>query len=367
MTTNSRSPRQRPSWWPENEAWPPRGRMRHSFIRRMGCVFLLFNFVIVGVVIGIIAFIGRWLHIVTFAFKLDPWLVPIGASVFLFAILVIGLGGRSLRRIVAPLDDLLKAADHIGQGDYSVRVQERGPREVRTLARAFNNMASRLHVLDEQRRDLLADVTHELRSPLTVIQGNIEGMLDGVYPADESNLRAVLEETNILSRLVEDLRTLALAESGALQLKKEPTDLVLLVRETADAFRTQADAVNVILRVDTAADLPWLDLDPGRVRQVLTNLLANALRYTSSGGMVTVRYQQAEGQAVIDVQDSGAGIPPEELPHIFERFYKSTDSGGMGLGLAIAKKLVEAHGGTITADSTAGLGTKMRVMLPIEK
>jgi signal transduction histidine kinase len=273
----------------------------------------------------------------------------------------------ALRRLVTPVNDLLKAADRVGQGDYSVRVQEKGPREVRSLARAFNTMASRLHITDEQRRNLLADVTHELRTPLTVMQGNLEGMLDGVYPADETNLRSVLEEMNNLSRLVEDLRTLALAESGALQLKKEPTDLAMLVRDTGMAFQAQMDKAGVSLTVETADDLPWLDLDPGRLRQVLSNLLANALRYTLAGGTVSIRYRQADGQARLEVQDTGPGIPADELPHVFERFYKSADSGGMGLGLAIARHLVEAHGGTITAGSAPGTGTTMRITLPLEK
>jgi len=360
--------RHRPSWWPENEPWPPvRHSMRgSSFFRRMGCLFLMVSLVGMTVVIAVIALAILWLRAVQTATKPDQWMIPLGVFLAVFFTLVFGLGGRGLRRFTGPLDELLNAADHIGQGDYSVRVQERGPREVRTLARAFNNMASRLHNLDEQRRSLLADVTHELHSPLTVIQGNIEGMLDGVYPADETNLRAVLEETNILSRLVEDLRTLALAESGALQLKREPTDLALLVRESVDSFRPQAEAAQVALTVEASVDLPWLDLDPGRIRQVLTNLLANALRYTPAGGSVSVGYRQADNQAVIEVQDSGAGIPAEELPHVFERFYKTADSGGMGLGLAIAKKLVESHGGTITAESAAGQGTKMRVILPID-
>ena len=237
--------------------------------------------------------------------------------------------------------------------------------ELRSLAHAFNNMAARLRITDEQRRELLADVTHELRTPLTVVQGNLEGMLDGVYPADEANLRSLLDEMNILARLVEDLRTLALAESGALQLKKEPTDLGMLVRDTAAAFLTQANEARVSLNVEPANDLPWLEMDPGRIRQVLSNLLANALRYTPAGGTISVRYWQAEKRALFEVQDSGPGISAEELPHVFERFYKSTDSGGMGLGLAIARHLVEAHSGTIIAESEPGQGTTMRIDLPL--
>jgi len=363
---SSRSSRRRPYWWPENEPWPPVRRMRHhSFSRRLGFLFGLFNLISLVVLVGIIALVARGLGLVNFPFIPGQWQVPMGVGFIPLVIIVLVLGGMGLQRLVVPLDDLLKAADRVGQGDYSVRVSEKGPREVRSLARAFNNMASRLHITDEQQRELLADVTHELRTPLTVVQGNLEGMLDGVYPADEANLRSLLEETNILARLVEDLRTLALAESGALTLKKEPTDLSMLIRDTLASFQAQADAAGVSLNVEAADDLPWLDLDPGRIHQVLSNLVANALRYTPSGSMIRVRYWQAEKQALFEVQDTGPGIPADELPHVFERFYKSADSGGMGLGLAIARHLVEAHGGTIAAESAPGQGTTMRITLPL--
>jgi signal transduction histidine kinase len=331
----------------------------------MGCLFMLFNLFGLVVLTGIFVLVAHGLGLINFPFDPRQWLIPIGVGFIPFVILVLVLGGMSLRRLVVPLDDLLKVADRVGQGDYSVRVQEKGPREMRSLARAFNKMASRLHVNDEQRRELLADVTHELRTPLTVVQGNLEGMLDGVYPPDETNLRSLLEETTILARLVEDLRTLALAESGAIQLKKEPTDLSMLIRDILAAFHAQATAAGVSLTVDSADGLPWLDLDTGRMRQVLSNLVANALRYTSSGGTISIRYRQEKGMAKLEVTDTGPGIPADELPHVFERFYKSADSGGMGLGLAIARHLVEAHGGLITVDSTLGLGTTMRISIPL--
>jgi signal transduction histidine kinase len=277
------------------------------------------------------------------------------------------LGIFALRRVMIPLDELLAAAGSVAEGDYSARVREKGPAEVRSLARAFNNMAARLHQTDEKRRNLLADVTHELRTPLTVLQGNLEGMLDGIYPADEANLRSLLDETNLLSRLVEDLRTLALAESGALRLRKEPTDLALLVRESLAAFQAQAASAGVTLSAETDEALPWLEVDPGRLRQVLSNLLANALRYTPAGGSVRVKYCLEAGRALLDVTDTGPGIAAGDLPHVFERFYKSTDSGGTGLGLAIAKHLVEAHEGMITAESLPGQGTTIRISLPVEK
>jgi len=354
----------RPSWWPENEPWPPeRGRSRHSpLFRRFGCFFASFIILLCGFLFIAPVLIGYLLGQVNFSHLSAGIPYLLGLAVFILA-LVFALG-YGLRRLFTPLDELLNAADRVAEGDYSVHVSERGPQEMRSLARAFNNMASRLHLADEQRRNLLADVTHELHTPLTVIQGNLEGMLDGVYPADEANLRSLLDESVTLSKLVEDLRTLALAESGALKLKKEPADLGILIRDTAAAFQSQADSAGVVLSIETTNDLPWLELDPGRIRQVLNNLLANALRYTPSGGVVSIDYTQGDGRASVEVRDTGPGIPEEELAHIFERFYKSTDSGGMGLGLAIAKHLVEAHGGTLTAASKMGLGTTMLISLP---
>ncbi len=246
--------------------------------------------------------------------------------------------------------------------------QERGPSELRALARAFNGMAERLQLTEEQRRDLMADITHELRTPLTVIQGNLEGFLDGVYSPDEARLKSLLEETQILARLVEDLRTLALAESGALQLKKEPTDLAVLLGETISAFRTQADAAGVTIDLQAMNGAEAFNLDPERIRQVLSNLIANALRYTPREGAIHVRYKIAQSEdgkyAEIIVEDTGVGIAPDVLPHIFNRFYKSRDSSGTGLGLPIARHLVEAHGGKITAESQPGQGTTMRISLP---
>lgn len=358
--------RRRPGWWPDNEPWPPeRGRSRHNpFFRRFGCFFAFLSLLLCGFFFSTPILIGFLLGQVDFS-QLSiriPYLA--GLAVIIMAIVLVVAYG--LRRLFTPMDDLLYAADRVAEGDYSVQVEERGPREVRSLARAFNNMASRLHLADEQRRNLLADVTHELHTPLTVIQGNLEGMLDGVYPADEANLRSLLNETVMLSKLVEDLRTLALAESGALKLKKEPTDLRMLIRDTAAAFQSQADSAGVALAVEAVEDLPWLELDPGRIRQVLSNLMANALHYSPSGGVVSIRYTQGDGRALIEVRDTGPGIPAEELAHIFERFYKSTDSGGMGLGLAIAKHLVEAHGGALIANSAPGQGTTMFISLPVE-
>jgi len=363
MRHKHRLPPRRPPWWPENEPWPPRGHVRQSpFFRRIGCLFVFF--ILLSILLFTLALsIGA--HLLGFAHfpgEFQGWALPFGF--FLLAAGGLSLGASRVRRMSRPLDDLLEASRRVAEGDYSVRVEEKGLPEIRSMARAFNAMAARLQVSDQQRRELLADVTHELRTPLTVIQGNLEALLDGVYPADQAHLKSILDETQIISRQVDDLRTLALAESGALQLKKESTDLAVLIGATVETFRSQAEAAGVQLEVESESDLPLLDLDPERIRQVLSNLISNALRYTPRNGRVHVRCQADGNKLSLVVEDSGAGISSEDLPYIFERFYKSRDSGGMGLGLAIAKHLVEAHGGTIGAESEPGQGTRMRVTLP---
>jgi two-component system, OmpR family, sensor histidine kinase BaeS len=207
-------------------------------------------------------------------------------------------------------------------------------------------------------------VTHELRTPLTVIQGNLEGMLDGMYAADETRLRSILEETAILSRLTDDLRTLSLAEGGALQLKREPTDLVALTRDALAAYQSTAMAASVHVELVAPPREMIQEVDPERVRQVLSNLVSNAVRYSPPGGEVKVELAPAGSGARLSVADSGPGIAPEDLPHVFDRYYKSADSRGMGLGLAIARYLVEAHGGQIQAESEPGKGTTIWFTLP---
>ncbi len=336
----------------------------------MGCLMALVSLLGVGIIVMAVGLLAKGLGVMQIPAPMAG-LVPAGIVLFVLALVLLILAGRGLQRYSSPLGDLLEAADRIAEGDYTARVAESGPREVRSLARAFNGMAARLQAASEQRRNLLADVTHELRSPLTIIQGNVEGILDGVYPADEAQLKLVLEETQILARLVEDLRTMSLAESGALQLKKEPTDLAALIVEAVSAFRAQADSAGVKLDVETAANAPLLNLDPERMRQILSNLVGNALRYTPRDESIRVQYRiipDGQGKrAEVSVADTGIGIAPEILPHVFERFVKSRDSSGTGLGLPIAKYLVEAHGGTISAESELGKGTTIRVHLPMDE
>jgi signal transduction histidine kinase len=283
------------------------------------------------------------------------------------ALLFVGFAiiGRAVRRMARPVGDVMEAADRVAAGDYTVRVEERGPGEMRRLARSFNEMTQRLAANEDQRRSLLADLAHELRTPLSVIRGSAEAVLDGVHPADREHLEPLLEGTVVMARLLEDLQTLSTAEAGALRLHREPTHPAALVQDAMAAFRAEADEARVSLEADVTAGLPEIEVDPVRIGEVLANLLANALRHTPAGGSVRVGAAASDDGAVaFAVTDTGPGIDPEVLPHLFDRFVKSADSGGAGLGLAIARSLVQAHGGTITAESPPGRGTAIRFVLP---
>jgi len=328
------------------------------------------------------AFLGSLVLVMVLVFTVAFWVASrltggpphggffrVGAIVWLIVLAVGIAAGRTFRRAVLPIGDVMDAAQRVADGDYSVRVDSRGPAEVRALSDAFNTMADRLQATDERRRSLLAEISHDLRTPLAVIQGNLEGLLDGVYPRDDAHLTAILEETRLLVRLVDDLRTLALAESGALKLQREQTDLGALATETVASFQGQAASAALTLVAHISANLPTVDVDPVRIRQVLENVIVNALGFTPAGGEVSVAcYTDAsEGtrRLAVDVHDTGPGIAPEDLPHIFDRFYKSKDSPGSGLGLTIARNLVLAHGGEILAHSEVGRGTTIRIRLPV--
>jgi signal transduction histidine kinase len=287
-----------------------------------------------------------------------------------FGLLILGLlgvaflAGRAVRRMAAPIGEVMEAADRVAGGDYSTRVQTRGPGEVGRLAHSFNQMTERLQANETQRRALLADVTHELRTPLSVIRGNVEGILDGVYPADDAHLGPLLEETAVMARLLDDLQILSTAEAGVLRLHRERVDPVALAQDATAAFRARADRGDVTLDCRAAAPVPEVDVDPVRIGEVLANLLANAIRHTPRGGSVRVVVEPDPAGVAVAVADTGPGIDPRDLPRVFDRFVKSADSGGAGLGLAIARSLVEAHGGRITAQSALGQGTTMRFVLP---
>jgi two-component system sensor histidine kinase BaeS len=226
-------------------------------------------------------------------------------------------------------------------------------------------MTARLATNEERRRELLADVAHELRTPLQVIRGSVEGMLDGLYPMEPSNLRPVLEETDVMARLLDDLRTLSMAEAGVLRLQREPVDPRAIAENTVKTFRPLADSSGVALTSVVEAAPRGIQADGVRLSEVLANIVTNAVRHTPAGGSVTLSVDNATNGGVrFDVEDTGPGIPEEDLPFVFDRFVTSADAGGTGLGLAIAKRLVELHGGTIVAGARSGGGTKVTIEIP---
>ncbi len=288
------------------------------------------------------------------------------AALLLFVLLVLR-GSRRFQRIAVNLSEIVDAAGRIEAGDYGVQVAERGPRELRTLARAFNAMSTRLATADRNRRAFVADLTHELRTPLAIIRGQAEGIGDGVYPGDQAHVTPILDATATLETLVDALGTMTLADVGSLTLKREAVDVPVLVTSSLAAFQSAADAAEVRLIADLEPDLPAIDADPARIRGVLGNLLSNAIRYTPSEGTVIASARRSGDSVVFAVRDTGQGIPQELRPRIFERFVKGPGSPGSGLGLAIAKDVVRAHGGTIEAISDPGKGTEIRFTLPVAR
>ena len=274
-----------------------------------------------------------------------------------------GLVGLALalllvRQITRPLGSLSHAAGQIAGGDLTVRVPVQSKDEFGALAITFNQMASSLETQEKLRRNLMADVAHELRTPLAGIQGPVEAMQEGILPTTGENLQAVHVQVMLLNRLVEDLRTLANAEAGQLSLDRLPFDLVELCRHQVTAFQPQAHGKQIDLTLHTTGELITVRGDEQRLGQVLNNLLDNALRHTPAGGTVQVELATTNGLVRLAVIDSGAGVPADALPHLFDRFYRAESSrnrltGGSGLGLAIARQLVQAHGGRIWAESPA--------------
>jgi two-component system, OmpR family, sensor histidine kinase BaeS len=359
------TPGHRPPWWPEGTPFPPQNAHgAHGdaarVARRAGCCAGCGLLVLVA---GFSALV--WLSLNAFGLVSSSGVTKVvtAAALGLCVIAVVGIG-VTLRRVAPPVGDLIHAARQVEDGDYSARVPIRGPREVRSLARAFNAMSTRLEAEEARRRSVLADITHELRTPLTVIRSQAEAIADGVNPADEEHIAPIVAATRALESLADDLRTLSLSEAGALHPDREPVDVDLLVNETIEAFRTEAAGAGVRLDCRLAPDLPVLSADPAQLRRILGNLIANALAHTAAGGTVRVEASRTGGGVRITVRDDGEGIPPELLPRVFERFVKGPSSTGSGLGLAIVRDLVEAHGGTVVAESTVGVGTAIQVTLP---
>jgi len=292
------------------------------------------------------------------------------------------LGAVLFFYVTLPLRQLKKAAGAISGGDLSQRVAIRSGDELGELSQTFNQMAENLDRAEIQRKRLIADVAHELRTPIAVMQANQEAMLDGVLPLDEEQVAALLNQTLLLKRLVGDLRLLSLAESGELNLEKQVTEVDALIREVADRILVQAQENGVSLELSLPAHLPRVMVDPGRIAQVLNNLIGNALRYTPRGGKIHLEARESPGTAAyveVSVTDTGPGIGSADLPYVFDRFYRADQSrahasGGSGLGLAIVKQLVEAHGGKVsvispvfTASGQQEYGTRFVVTLPVAR
>ena len=288
--------------------------------------------------------------------------------------LAILIGLLISRALATPLAGLAQAARAFAGRDWAYRAQTQGTQEVAEVAHAFNEMAESLQHAEVMRRDMMADIAHELRTPVAVIQGNLRAMLDGIYPLERAEIATLYDETRLLNRLIDDLRELALAEAGQLTLHVRDVNTAGLIQATAEHFSAVADAQGVALDVRLADDLPHVRADADRLAQVLCNLVINALRYTPGGGRVMLAgslNQSAGGAAlVVSVEDTGEGIAADDLPHVFDRFYRgdksrARSSGGSGLGLAIAKTLIEAMGGRIGVESIRGHGSRFWFSVPV--
>lgn len=297
-------------------------------------------------------------------------LIPSIAFVSFFAGLVtLILGILLMNRIVNPLAEVIAASQAVTDGNLAVRVPVRGRNDdLRALSDHFNRMAETLERNDKDRRELFADIAHELRTPLTILRGRLEGVLDGVYPATREFIAPALTETYLLERLVEDLRLLTQVEAKQLHIDLKPVNTLELLKRVLDLFEAQAAEQKIILCLHSEPDLPFVLADPQRLEQVIGNLLDNALRYSSEGSQVEINLKKVEKLIEITVSDTGPGLSEDELPLIFNRFWRSDKSrtrltGGAGLGLAIVKQLVEAQGGSISATNRPDRGLQIRLLL----
>jgi two-component system sensor histidine kinase BaeS len=333
-------------------------------VRRLGCALVAFGVFVVGALSVL-----TWLIAVLLGHGSAPtnWLVPLAIGAFIVILVVAIVASRLFGWLAAPVAEIVDATERLADGDLTARVTVAGPPPVRRLVWSFNRMADRLATAEDRRRALLADVSHELRTPLTVVGGGLEAMLDGVHPSDAAHLEPLIEETRVLGRLVDDLRTFSLSEAGALELRRERIDTADLLEDVAAAHEPVAARAGIVVDVEPPPDLPSLDADPVRVREVLANLVSNAIRHTPPGGRIRLSATAADAVIELAVADTGEGIPADELGFVFER-YRRSDRGGSGLGLAIARSLVTAHGGSITAESPGpGAGTTIRVRLPVAR
>lgn len=334
--------------------------------------FVLFFFSVVSLFVGGIAAILYWAFS-QYSGVRNIWLLLCGAPV---AVVVLGFFTifTLYTRFGQPLTEMFNAIDSVAEGNLSVRVSENKSDMFSELVKRFNKMVEELERAEQQRRNLTADIAHELRTPLHIIQGNLEGILDGVYEPTTDHINNTLEETQLLGRLVNDLQVLSLAESGQLPLHATRFLLTDLIQDLSSSFSSQAASQGIDLATNIANPSEELTADYDRLNQVLSNLIANALRHTPQGGRISIETESIpneERSVRIKIKDTGVGIPPEDLPFIFDRFWRGDKArsghGNTGLGLAISKQLVLAHGGTIDAESEVSKGTTFIIALPKEK
>lgn len=369
--------------WHEHPPWRSRdhgppgwsgtsGKQRGRFFLRFFGMFAILVVLVLGGMGAFAYLLSLWLE---GSGRLATLVWIMGCSLSITLPLLAGALAFSIfRGVTTPIADVMGAAEAVAEGDFSVQVPvpTRGPREFWRLAVSFNRMTARLNQLDQQRRNLTADVAHELRTPLHIIQGNLEAILDGVYEPTTGQINILLDEVRLLTRLVEDLQLLSTVESGQLTLKLEKVDLHELLTDVGTSFSGQMEAAGVELQIDVPEDPDGLQLqaDPERLDQVISNIVANALRHTTRGGKITISARSSEDHVQILVADTGEGIAPQDLPYIFDRFWKGDRSRsraageGSGLGLAISRNLVQSHGGTIRVESEPGLGTTFIIEIP---
>lgn len=368
MKPHPNPPKEKRPWPPpewSGQSWSPEWEQRRrAFMRRFIAVFLFASAIIALLFIGVGVLIAQ-------LFRQRP--IGSAESLFLMActggIVLLGvifIGGLMARRFGSPLARLMAAADAVAAGDLSVRVPVRGGGNMTRFIERFNRMIAELERAEQSRRNLTADVAHELRTPLHILQGNIEGVVDGVYEPTADHMTAMLDETRLLARLVDDLQTLSLAEAGQLPLHRQTLPAADLLADVATRFAATAADAGVTLDLLPGGDAINVEVDPDRLDQALSNLVANALRHTPACGRITLSTERAAGGVELVVADTGAGIEAADLPYIFDRFWRGDRArgrGGSGLGLPIARRLIEAHGGMITVDSAVGEGTRFVVWL----
>lgn len=353
-----------PQWWPEGEHWPPSGGHGYEAWSSFGRKIFLGVALFVGSLLLIAGVVGALIAATVAGVTSSQVSVVVAATV---AVLVIGIWLLFSvgRRTWGPVRELMRATGRLSDGDYTARVDVRSSPGMRAVGSSFNSMAARLEEADEQRRRLMADLSHELRTPLAVIRGEVEAVIDGVYAPGPDRLASLLEEVEVMERLIEDLRILTLSDAGQLPLELQQADLLALVEEVATSYRSNAASANVEMVVDVASTPPPIDMDSVRIRQAITNVVVNSITAMTDGGRLTFTVRSEPGRAVVEVADTGSGISSAQLPSVFDRFVKSPDSPGSGLGLSIAKGLVSAHGGDLEIRESSPEGTVVLLWLPV--